>query len=192
MTKKGGVEFKGGSRHDRDRHNRRNRQNRQNRHGRLLALYFVGQAKGGQGALRNRQNRQNRHEGYPPFKPNPPLPSSWELRESLANRSCELKRPRSAIRDLKPSGLGATGQSLHSNDATMKGKDWPCWVRCSKLEPFCDTEKWAHLANLGWHDPNAHAKINQSSPNSLARAQFRQDSPKFRQNSAKICQISGK
>ena len=22
-------------------------------------------------------------------------------------------------------------------------------VRCSKLEPFCDTEKWAHLANLG-------------------------------------------
>ena len=57
---KRGVEFQGGSRHDRNRHNRRNRQNRQDRHGRLLALYFVGQAKGGQGAL------QNRHEGYPP------------------------------------------------------------------------------------------------------------------------------
>ena len=78
-----------------------------------------------------------------------------------------------------------------------------CWlVRCSKLEPFCDTEKWAHLANLGWNDPNAHALINQSSPNSLARVQFRQNSPNFRQNSprfakfpakfAKICQISTK
>ena len=67
--RKRGVGFKGGSRHDRNRHNRRNRQNRQNRHGRLLALYFVGRAKGGQGALQNRQtrqNRQNRHEGYPP------------------------------------------------------------------------------------------------------------------------------
>ena len=29
----------------------------QNRHSRLLALYFVGQVKGGQGALQNRQNR---------------------------------------------------------------------------------------------------------------------------------------
>ena len=47
-------EGKGGSRHDRNRHNCRNRQNRQNRHGRLLALYFVGRAKGGQGALQNR------------------------------------------------------------------------------------------------------------------------------------------
>ena len=55
--------IKGGSRHNRNRHNRRNRQNC---HGRLLALYFVGQAKGGQGALQNRQNRQNSHEGYPP------------------------------------------------------------------------------------------------------------------------------
>ena len=45
---KGGVEFKGGSRHDRNRHQRRNRQKR---HGRLLGLYFVGQAKGGQGAI---------------------------------------------------------------------------------------------------------------------------------------------
>ena len=54
---KGGMSLRGGSRH------RRNRQNRQDRHGRLLALYFVGQAKGGQGAL---QNRQNRHEGCPP------------------------------------------------------------------------------------------------------------------------------
>ena len=62
-----GVEFKGGSRHDRNRHNRRNRQNRQNRHGRLLALYFVGEAKEGQGVLQNRQIRQNRHEGYPPW-----------------------------------------------------------------------------------------------------------------------------
>ena len=34
---KRGVEFKGGSRHDRNRHNR---QNRQNRHGRLLVLYL--------------------------------------------------------------------------------------------------------------------------------------------------------
>ena len=58
-----GVEFKGGSRHD------RNRRNRQNRDGWLLALYFVGEAKGGQGAFQNRQNhqnRQNRHQGYPP------------------------------------------------------------------------------------------------------------------------------
>ena len=63
---KGGLSLRGGNRHDR---NRRNRRNRQNRHGRLFVLYFVGQAKGGQGALqnrRNRQNRQNRHEGYPP------------------------------------------------------------------------------------------------------------------------------
>ena len=63
---KGGVEFKGSSRHDRNRHNRRNRRNRQNRHGCLLVLYFVGETKGGQGALQNRQNRQNHHEGYPP------------------------------------------------------------------------------------------------------------------------------
>ena len=63
---------------DRNRHNRRNRQNR---HGRLLALYFVGQAKGGQGALQNRQNcqhRPNHHEGYspqtqPPFFCHPEL-----------------------------------------------------------------------------------------------------------------------
>ena len=78
---KRGVEFKGGSRHDRNRHNHRNRQNRQNRHGRLLVLYFVGQAKRGQGALQNRQtrqNRQNRHEGYP-LKLNPPFPSSWKM-----------------------------------------------------------------------------------------------------------------
>ena len=61
--RKKGVEFKGGSRQDR---NRQNRQNRQNRYGCLLVLYFVGQAKGGQGALQNHQNRQNRHEGYPP------------------------------------------------------------------------------------------------------------------------------
>ena len=41
----------------------------QNRHGCLLALSFVAEAKGGQGAFQNRQNcqnRQNRHEGYPP------------------------------------------------------------------------------------------------------------------------------
>ena len=61
-----------------------------------------------------------------------------------------------------------------------------CWgghrlVRCSKLEPFCGTEKWAHLANLGWNDPNAHAKINESSPNSLARVQF-QNALNFHQN----------
>ena len=60
ITEKG-VEFKGGSRHDRNRHNR---QNRQNRHGRLLALYFVGQAKGGQGALPE-----------PPKPSKPPKPS---------------------------------------------------------------------------------------------------------------------
>ena len=65
-SRKRGVEFKGGSRHDRNRHNRRNRRNRQNRHGCLLVLYFLGEAEGGQGALQNRQNRQNRHEGYPP------------------------------------------------------------------------------------------------------------------------------
>ena len=35
------LQFKGGSRHDQNRHNRRSRQNRQNRHGRLLVLYFV-------------------------------------------------------------------------------------------------------------------------------------------------------
>ena len=44
--RKRGAEFKGGSRHDRNRYNRHNRQNRQNRHGCLLVLYFVGQAKG--------------------------------------------------------------------------------------------------------------------------------------------------
>ena len=38
----------GGEGHDRNRHNR---QNRQNRHGCLFVLYFVGPAKGGQGAL---------------------------------------------------------------------------------------------------------------------------------------------
>ena len=68
VTEKG-VEFKGGSHHGRNRHSRRNRQNHQNRHSRLLALYFAGQPKGGQGAFqnrRNRQNRQNRHEGSPP------------------------------------------------------------------------------------------------------------------------------
>ena len=42
-SRKRGVEFRGGSRHDRNRHNRRNRQNRQNRHGCLLALYFAGE-----------------------------------------------------------------------------------------------------------------------------------------------------
>ena len=64
--------------------------------------------------------------------------------------------------------------------------------RCSKLEPFCDTEKWAHLANLGGNDPNAHAKINQSSPNSLARVQFRKNSPNFCQNSPNFHQNSAK
>ena len=59
-----GVEFKGGSRHDRNRHNRRNRQNRPNRHGCLLVLYFVGQAKGRQGAFPE-----------PPKPSKPPKPS---------------------------------------------------------------------------------------------------------------------
>ena len=67
--------------------------------------------------------------------------------------------------------------------------------------PFV-TRKSGHIWRI-WaeNDPNAHAKINQSSPNSLARVQFRrQNSPNFRQNSpkfakfppkfAKICQIS--
>ena len=54
-SRKRGVEFKGGSRHDRNCHNRWNCQNRQNRHGSLLVLYFAGQAKGGQGAIQNRQ-----------------------------------------------------------------------------------------------------------------------------------------
>ena len=47
--RKRGFEFKGGSRHD------RNRRNRHNHHGRLFVLYFAGQARGGQGAFQNRQ-----------------------------------------------------------------------------------------------------------------------------------------
>ena len=43
-SRKRGVEFKGGSFHDWNRHDR---QNRQTRHGCLIVLYFVGQAKGG-------------------------------------------------------------------------------------------------------------------------------------------------
>ena len=42
--------------------------NRRNRQNRLFVLYFVGEARRGQGAFQNRQNRQhrqNRHEGYP-------------------------------------------------------------------------------------------------------------------------------
>ena len=97
-TAERGVEFKGGSRHDRNRHNRhsrQNRQNRQNRHSCLLVLYFAGQAKREQGALQNRQNRQNRHEGsnpppplnstpffrHPDWDPEPfqkPKPSEWK------------------------------------------------------------------------------------------------------------------
>ena len=63
-SRKRGVEFKGSSRHDWNRHDL------QNRHFFLIVLYFVGQAKGEQHALQNRQNRQdlqNRHEGYPPY-----------------------------------------------------------------------------------------------------------------------------
>ena len=62
-------------------------------------------------------------------------------------------------------------------------------IWCSKLEPFCDTEKWAHLriwaemtpmlmpkstkvAQIHLPERNS-AKIHQISPN------FRQNSPKF-------------
>ena len=48
----------------------RHHQNRQKSHGRLLALYFVGQAEGGQGVLQNRQNRQNCQNRV--MKANPP------------------------------------------------------------------------------------------------------------------------
>ena len=70
-SRKRGVEFKGGSRHDRNRHNRRNRQNRQNRHGCLIAAVFSRRSKRrarcfAEPNRQNRQNRQNRHEGYPP------------------------------------------------------------------------------------------------------------------------------
>ena len=73
------VKFKGGSRHDRNRHNRRNRPNRRNRHGRLIVLHFVGQAKGGQGALQHRQDRQTAQTVMKatPLKLNPLVPSSW-------------------------------------------------------------------------------------------------------------------
>ena len=71
-------------------------------------------------------------------------------------------------------------KSAPINSVPLK-RDWRyCFVRCSKLEPFCETGKWAHLANLGWNDPNAHAKIKkirQNSPN------FRRNSPNFSQNS---------
>ena len=56
-SRKRGVDFKGGSRHDRNRHDR------QNRHGCLIVLCFVGQPQRRQGALRNRQNRR-RVPGY--------------------------------------------------------------------------------------------------------------------------------
>ena len=65
---KGGLSLRG-SRHDQNHHNHQNHQNCQNRHGCPFVLYFVAQAKEGQGAFQNRrncQNRQNRHEGYPP------------------------------------------------------------------------------------------------------------------------------
>ena len=65
--RKNRVEFKGGSHHDRNRHNRRKRRKR---HGCLFVTYFVGQTKRGQCAFQNRQsrqNRQNRHERPSPF-----------------------------------------------------------------------------------------------------------------------------
>ena len=71
MTKKR-IEFKGGSRHDRNRHNRRNRQNR---HGRLLILYFVDQATGGKVLSRTAKTVKTAKTVMKatPLKPNPPF-----------------------------------------------------------------------------------------------------------------------
>ena len=67
---KGGLSLRG-SHHD------KNRRNRQNRHSRLLALYFVGQAKGGQGVLQTVRTAKAAMKATP-LKLNPPLrlPSS--------------------------------------------------------------------------------------------------------------------
>ena len=70
-----GVEFKEGSRRDRNRHKFQNCQNVC-----LSALWFLGQAQRGQGAL---HNRQNRHEGYHPQTQAPPFPTSWVMHDVL-------------------------------------------------------------------------------------------------------------
>ena len=59
-------------------------------------------------------------------------------------------------------------------------------LRCSKLEPFCDTEKWRIWGN----DPKTDVKISQSSPNSLVRAQFPPKFAKFLPKFCKTCEIS--
>ena len=75
-SRKRGVEFKGGSRHDR---NRRDRRNRQNRHGCLLALYFVGEAKKGKVLSRTAKIVKTTKTVMKatPLKLNPPFPWSW-------------------------------------------------------------------------------------------------------------------
>ena len=75
-SRKRGVEFKGGSRHDCNRHDRRNRQNRQNRHGLLIVLYFVGQAKEGKVLSRTAKTVKTAKTVMKatPLKLNPPFP----------------------------------------------------------------------------------------------------------------------
>ena len=108
-----------------------------------------------------------------PVGPSKIQPPKWDISHvsSAAPRLSQLFRK-------TPQGLGKLDSSQRHTQ-----------LSCSKLEPFCDTEKWAHL---GWNDPNAHAKINQSSPNSLARVQCRQNSPNFRPNSPDFAKFAPK
>ena len=127
--------------HDRSCHNRRNRQNR---HCHLLALYFVGQAKGWQGVL---QNRRNRHEGSPP-KLNPPCPSSRQImmkmtlcthrllavpfwKPSIENaQGCVSHLPSLPIGDLGCFGLATTDQeSLEATSGSATSAR--CWSAAS-------------------------------------------------------------
>ena len=71
----GGVELKGGSGHDPNRHNRRNCQNR---HGRLFELYFVGQANERKVLSRTSKTVKTAKTVMKatPLKLNPPFPAS--------------------------------------------------------------------------------------------------------------------
>ena len=91
ITEKGGVEFKGGSRHDRNRHDS------QNRHGCLIVLYFVGQAQGGQGALQNRQKSPR----LPPLN-STPLLRDPEIQVGMNGDTFSIKAPKNVLRSLLP------------------------------------------------------------------------------------------
>ena len=54
-----------------------------------------------------------------------------------------------ALRKTLPNFASCYGNSLISLSVSKK----IAGLRCSKWEPFCDTEKRAHLATLAWNDP---------------------------------------